>query len=210
VHNRALVVKPWREYKALGNSLFLWRIGYGIAVTMVILCLAALVFIQVVHYSRGRFDPIGIIGIAAVGLLFLVVSVVAGYISLFTNSFIVPIMYKHEMRILHAWQKFLSILKSHLIYFILYGLLFVLLMITVFIAAFLTGCFTCCIGFIILAVPYISSVFLLPVYVTLRAFSLEFLAQWGPEYSVFPVEALPTDSTPPPPLPPTETNVSGE
>ncbi|MBN2242995.1 MAG: hypothetical protein JW793_09925 [Acidobacteria bacterium] len=203
VHNRALVIRPWREYKSRGNSLFLWRIAFGVVVGLAMLFFAVLAFVQIVQYARGHIDLPGILALAAIGILWLVVSVVAGYISLFTGSFVIPIMYKQDLRILQAWRKFLPILASRFLHFVLYGLFFALLLIAVFIAAFLAGCFTCCIGFIILALPYIGSVFLLPAYFVFRAFPLEFLAQWGPDYSVFPDDAVPPGSVPPPPVSPT-------
>jgi len=66
-----------------------------------------------------------------------------------------------------------------------YGILIFLLMIGFFVAVVIAGLATCCIGFFFLAVPYISTVVTLPIWYTYRAFSLEFLAQFGPEYDVF-------------------------
>jgi hypothetical protein len=40
------------------------------------------------------------------------------------------------------------------------------------------GCCTCCIGFVLLIIPYIGTVTLLPILYTYRALSLEFLAQF--------------------------------
>lgn len=202
VHDRALVVKPWRKYKILSNSLFFWRVGFGLVTALLMLPLLALVLFQIVLYSRGHSGMYHVFVTTAIGLLWFVGSVIVGYIYLFTNSFVVPIMYKHDLRVLQAWQKFIPILKSHFLHFILYGLLFLLLIMGVVIAFVLTGCLTCCIVFILLALPYISSVFLLPVSYTFRAFSLEFLAQWGTDYTVFPDESLPPDDVPPPPIPP--------
>jgi hypothetical protein len=202
VHDRALIVKPWREHKILGNSLFLWRIGFGVVVGLLMLPFLTLILILLGQFPHGHYALLETLGITALGLLWLLVSVIVGYISLFTLSFVVPIMYRHDLKILQAWQKFLPILKSHFLYFILFGLFYLLLFIVIIIAVFITGCLTCCIGFLILFLPYISSVFLLPISFTLRAFSLEFLAQWGTDYSVFPDEALPSDDVPPPPIPP--------
>ena len=202
VHDRALIVKPWREYKILGNSLFFWRIGFGVVVGLLMLPFLTLILILLGQFPRGHYSLYNILGITVLGLLWLLGSVIVSYISLFTHSFVVPIMYKYDLKILQAWQKFLPIFKSHFLYLILFGLFYLLLFIVIAIAAFITGCFTCCIGFLILFLPYINCVFLLPVYFTLRAFSLEFLAQWGTDYSVFPDEALPSDDVPPPPIPP--------
>ena len=52
--------------------------------------------------------------------------------------------------------------------------------------AFLAGLFTCCLGFTLLAIPYIGSVVTLPISYTFRTFSLEFLEQFGPGYTIFP------------------------
>jgi hypothetical protein len=43
-------------------------------------------------------------------------------------------------------------------------------------------------------IPYVGTVVTLPIWYTLRAFSLEYLAQFGPEYDLFPepvAEAIP-------------------
>jgi hypothetical protein len=61
-------------------------------------------------------------------------------------------------------------------------LLIMLFMIVVVFA----GLITCCIGWLLLVIPYIGTVVTLPVWYTFRAFSLEFLGQFGPEYELFP------------------------
>ena len=202
VHDRALVVKPWREYKVQGDSLFLWRVGFGVVFALFLLTSLVFIFIPIVQFSRGQYALPNILFFSLIGLLWLLGSVIAAYISLFTTSFVVPIMYRHNLRILQAWQKFLPILKSHFIYFFLYGLFFLLLCIVIVIAAFLAGCLTCCFGFILLSLPYIGSVCLLPISFTMRALSLEFLAQWGTDYSIFPENASSAENVPPPPTPP--------
>jgi len=53
-------------------------------------------------------------------------------------------------------------------------------------------CLTCCMA----AIPYVSSVVFLPVAVLFRAYSLHFMAQFGPEWDVF--RAVPTHPVPPP------------
>jgi hypothetical protein len=202
VHDRARIVEPWGQFKTLGNSLFFWRLGYGIVIAFLTLPLLVLTVVLVIRYSHGRTDLPGILAFITIGFIWFVVTVIAAYISLFTNSFIVPIMYRHDMHIIPAWQKFLPIFKSHFGHFILYGLFILVLVIGIGVAAILAGCLTCCIGFILLALPYINSVVLLPVHFTLRAFSLEYLSQWGSDFSVFPVKASPPDDMPPPPAPP--------
>jgi len=47
---------------------------------------------------------------------------VASYISLFTENFVVPIMYKDNLPVLQAWKKFFALLRRHAGHFCLYGL----------------------------------------------------------------------------------------
>jgi hypothetical protein len=102
-------------------------------------------------------------------------------------------MYKYQVKVLQAWRMFIPILMSHLVYFLVYGLFLLLLAIGVGIVIVFAGCLTCCVGFLLLALPYIGSVILLPIGFMYRDFSLEFLAQWGPDYSVFPSPEYATD-----------------
>ena len=46
------------------------------------------------------------------------------------------------------------------------------------VAALAFGLMTCCLGFLLLMVPYISSVLVLPISVFYRSFTFEFLAQF--------------------------------
>jgi hypothetical protein len=58
---------------------------------------------------------------------------------------------------------------------------------------------TCCCAGCLLLLPYLGTVLLLPVLVFKRAYPLYFLAQFGPEYDVFPP---PSAAAPSPGLPP--------
>ena len=58
------------------------------------------------------------------------------------------------------------------------------------------GLLTCCVGLLLVALPYVGTVILLPFLVTYRAFSLEFLAQFDAGFAI-----LPDQPAPPPPIP---------
>ena len=62
------------------------------------------------------------------------------------------------------------------------------------------GCMTCCIGFLILMIPYIGTVVLLPMYVTFRGLDLEFLAQFGEEYDLVALFPQDEPQAGPPPI----------
>jgi len=187
VHNRAKVTQPWYEYKREGNSLFLWRLVFSLICIAVFILLAIQIFILVTDiYEQSYSRHIPILSIVGMGLLTLLIILTIAYISLFLDAFVVPIMYKHNVTTTQAWGRFLPILSQHWFYFIGYGLLMLFLYILAFIVVIMAGFFTCCIGIILLIIPYINSVVTLPISYTFRAFGPEFLAQFGSEFDVFP------------------------
>jgi hypothetical protein len=55
---------------------------------------------------------------------------------------------------------------------------------------------TCCIACCFLAIPYVGTVLLLPVFAFKRSYSLHYLAQFGSEYDVFQAAVSPTTAAP--------------
>lgn len=187
VHDRALVSEPWNQFKTIGDSLFIWRICFGIIVFAVVgLFLFAAVSSGYDFHNNSFSGFAAALRIALMALVFFIIMFITGYISLFLSHFIVPIMYKNSISAVEAWRLFMSLLTRHLLHFILYGIIIFLLYLLVFFCVTVIGLFTCCIGFIILSIPYIGAVLVLPVSYTFRALSVEFLEQFGPEYEIFP------------------------
>ncbi len=207
VHNKAEIKAPWNEYRTEGNSLFLWRLGFVVAIIVGIALALAPIFIYIFQVGEQMPSiPLVLLLICPI-LLF---AVGAAYIKLFLGSFVVPIMYRERLKTNAAWSRFAPVLKANLGWFLLYGIWLLVLMIGVMFAVLLLVLVTCCIAGILLIIPYIGTVLLLPVYVALRALSLEFLAQFGDDFKIFPEPqpALATATTgpaappPPPPAPP--------
>jgi hypothetical protein len=194
VHNRSLIEKPWRDFKTQGDSLFLWRVAFGIIcfiISIGFIVAAFLVARNIYHNGDGLGSHLMLmLGFIFIGLLLLLVM---SFISLFLKDFIVPIIYKTSVTVNDAWRKFLALFGQHAGHFILYGFFKVGLLILVVIGVLIGGLLTCCCGFILLIIPYIGSVLMLPVSVTFRALSLEFLEQFGDEYKVFPGDSIETD-----------------
>jgi len=186
VHERARVTQPWHQYKMEGNSLFLWRLAFGIiCLVVIILFLIRGLFIATQIYKYG-FHAGLVMTIVRIALLVMPVAIIIAYISLFLNDFVVPIMYINKVTASQAWRLFLPLFVKHWFCFILYGLLVLMLRFFVIVCVVLVGLYTCCLGFILLGIPYIGSVVILPISYTFRAFSLEFLEQFDPEYTIFP------------------------
>ncbi len=194
VNDKAEVVSPWKAYARQGNSLFIWRLIYGLVSLFIVMASLyyAYLFFQNMYFNHVHFTE-EISGILGYIFWFLILIIVFGYISLFLSDFVVPIMYKHRLSASQAWYKFMQILWPKLGYFILYGLFIFVLGILVVIAIIIFGFVTCCIGFLMLMIPYLGSVLLLPVSYTYRAYSIEFLSQFGEEFTLL---AETTEETP--------------
>jgi hypothetical protein len=198
VRNRALVAAPWKEYRNEANSFFVFSfllglVGLVVVVAYVLECMAGL---QSLYESSGEFRAlIGPAILAGGGLLAIIL--VGGFINFMLGTFVVPIMYRDRSNTTKAVQKFFSLFLSNFFYFIGFAIFMFCLVILIGIGLLTAGCATCCIGLILLMIPYISAVVTLPISYAMRAFSVEFLEQFGPEYHVFPrPEINPPDAQP--------------
>jgi len=187
VHNRALVADPWRRFHDLGNSLFLWRLGFFVVGLAAAMALGGLVLLAAGGFSGFGFASARntIVTLLAILLAFVFVVAVA-YVSLFLDSFVVPIMYKSNLTATAAWAAFLPWVERCFGPLFLYGLFVLAFWVAVGLCVVAAGLFTCCVVFLLLIIPYVGTVILLPVLVTYRSFSLEFLAQLDPGFEVFP------------------------
>ena len=197
VHDRVEIARPWREYQKEGNSLFVWRLLFGFVCITLFAGLAAWFFIGgAALYDAGYSRTFPIALIVSVGLLALVILLVCGYITLFLKDFVAALMYKNRIPAGEAWKIFMGLFRKYAFHFLGYGILLFLLMLVFVFVVIVAGLITCCIGWLLLVIPYIGTVVTLPFWYTLRAFSLEFLAQFGPEYNVFPLPAAPVTAAP--------------
>lgn len=185
VHNRAMVTQPWREYKRHGNSLFIWRFFFGLLCLTLFILIMIQVFYLIIDINESGFmsQLLPVIGYA---IIIFAVMLITGYISLFLTDFVVPIMYINNISAIKAWQRFLSLFSKYWLYFTMYGLLVFILYFFGIMLIIMAGFLTCCLGFILLIIPFINSVITLPFSYFFRSFSLEFLEQFGPEFKVFP------------------------
>ena len=197
VHDRAEIAKPWKRYRTEGNSLFLWRLCFALICIGLFTSYIIFFFTTAYHLYKDSYnEAVPVFLIVVMSFLFILTAVFVGFISMFLNNFVVPIMYKKNIKTTQAWSRFLSLLKRYPFHFILYGLILFLLAILSVIAVAVAGLSTCCVGFLLLIIPYIGTVVTLPVWYTFRAFSLEFLAQFDPEYELFPPSGESSASAP--------------
>jgi hypothetical protein len=186
VRNKAEIAAPWKKYARAGDSLFLWRLIFSLISFWLFAALGVAFFITGARiYEQNRFSPLPILWILTMAIAFLVLAVLTGYVLLFLKEFVAPLMYKNGVPATKSWTRFLALFGRYPLHFIGYGLLVFVLIIAFVIFVIVAGLVTCCIGWIVLVIPYIGTVVTLPFWYALRAFSLEFLAQFGPEYTLF-------------------------
>ncbi|MCP4204014.1 MAG: hypothetical protein GY769_19010 [bacterium] len=182
VHDRAEVVRPWNRYRRLGNSHFGFQLAfYGLF--MVIVLGAVLLVIAITSGSGMTFGAPG----AGLGLIVLLPGVVlvvliAAYIQYFLDGFVVPLMYRYDLRVLDAWSRFGELFRRHPWALLLSGMFLLLLGLAAMVVVVVAGLLTCCIGLLLVIIPYIGTVVLLPIPVTYRGFTVALLDQMDPGY----------------------------
>jgi len=197
VHNRAKIAEPWRRCAHLGDSLFLWRLGYLLVCLLAFAALAAVAVLAAGGFSGLGFTSARSITITVLGgFAALLGAIACAYVSLFLDSFIVPVMYKNGIGAVDAWRRFVPWIERHLGAFVLYGFFVVGLIVVVGAGVVMVGLMTCCVGLLLVVLPYVGTVILLPVLVTYRAFSLEFLSQFDGSFAVVAEQAVPPTPTP--------------
>lgn len=200
VRNRARVVAPWYEFKGEGNSFFRAHLSWAVLFFAALLLYMAYCFmyLQRVYQTTGTDRELFLPAILA-GLGLLAILAIGKFIYIMLRDFVVQVMYRDRVPASVAIQKFLPLFFSQLPHFVGYALLRLLLALSVGLGLLVFGCVTCCIGFLVLAIPYINAVLLLPVSYALRTFSVEFLGQFGPEFDICACknEASPIPQPPP-------------
>lgn len=185
VQNRAAIVEPWKKYKNQGNSLFLWNLAIGaIAIAILIPLIVVIALMVWPMFTSSIRIPLGIVGIVLGIAAFLVYCLAFGYLGIFVYDFVVPVMLKHDVRIRQAWSIFGSVFKENWGKFLLYGLVRYLVLMGVNMAYFALCLATCCCFLILTIIPYIGTVLLLPAHVFVRTLGLEFLKQFGDDFTL--------------------------
>jgi hypothetical protein len=186
VRDQALISDPWHRHRTLGNSLFAWRLAFAAICFFFFLVMAVLIFTTVINMVQAESGQAEyILFLVLEGLFLFVVAVSVLFISFYLKNFVVPIMYRHQCGAMAGWRRFLHYFRENIGHFILYALFILALGLAVGLCVMLAGLLTCCIGLILLAIPYIGAVILLPVSYTYRAFSVEFLAQFDEDMDLF-------------------------
>jgi hypothetical protein len=186
VRDRAQIAAPWREFSREGNSLFGFRLVLLLVAVLMSWPILIWCGIKVYRmYFDSDWNVHGILQCVGLVLVLIVVGTVLAIIGKFTSDFVVPIMYLRRKQCLEAWREFGRLLAANPGEFIVYILFQIVLAIALGLLVLAAVLVTCCLAGCILILPYLGTVLLLPVLVFKRAYSLYYLAQYGPEYDAF-------------------------
>ncbi len=188
VRNRAAIVAPWKEFRVEANSFFMFSVlAFLTLITFAVIGTLGLALPLILRGHGAR--PGTALLIAFCLFLFVLACMAFGFA--LTLLLMVPVMYRQRCRAMDAFGQALRLMRGHPGPVLLYMLFFLVLLIAAAVISCAVTCVTCCIA----AIPYVGTVVLLPLPVTLGAFSLLFLRQFGPNYDVWadfmPPEFLP-------------------
>jgi len=196
VRNRGAISWPWQYYARQANSLFgfyLLFLVISFAIFLPILIVAVVMCIPL--FTQHRWPGAGeITGFVVLGLGYLALAVVVSFILFVFREFGIPLMFRKGLLARPAFWESMNLIRQHAGSVVVFVLLRIAIFIGVAILSLIICCATCCIG----ALPYIGTVILLPVLVYVRCFTLDCLAQFGPEYDVWTVDVPPFIPQPPP------------
>jgi hypothetical protein len=185
--NAAEVQAPWTRYAAHGDSLFLFRVVLGLVSLALILPLVVGGVVLIIGLARSRGpEALPVLGAIVLVLLVIGLSVAFAVVAKLTTDFVVPIMALRHERCLDGWREFGMLVRSRPASFVVYLLFQLAIHLVIGVAVFALVLLTCCCAGCLLAIPYLGTVLFLPVLIFHRSYSLYFLAQFGPEYDLFP------------------------
>jgi hypothetical protein len=185
VRRRGEVARPWTRFKTEGDSLFVWQLVYGLVV-LIVLGILAVSVLGGLALLGGVEAPRAVVFLffALLGTAGFVIVVTLAYVEFFLLHLIVPIMYRRRIGCAAAWTVFGGLFRQRPGHFVLYGLLQLAIAVAAAALILTAGLMTCCVGLLLLAIPYVGTVLTLPLPVFVRYLDLEWLGQFGTEFAV--------------------------
>ncbi len=187
--NKAQIAEPWKNYKQQANSLFWFRLLFGLLCTLVMMLLVVpIIFLAIACSLHKSAIVILVASIVVLVLLIIVAAIFFSIIKAATMDFVAQVMYIHKMKTISAWKYFWPEFKQRFWKIILYYLFKMLISTAigmVMLAVIFFACCCLCGAGILFFIPYIGTVILLPMHSFLRLYPLCFLRQFGESYDVF-------------------------
>lgn len=192
VRNRGAITWPWQYYSRQANSLFFFYVLFlVISLVLILPIFAAGIVMAIPLFQHHRWPEGGeIIGFVLLALVYLAVVLVISVTMFLFREFGIPIMFRQGLRARPAFLATLQLIGRHPGCIAIFVLLRIAIFLGVAVLSTILCCVTCCVELL----PYVGTVMLLPVLIYVRCFTLDCLAQFGPEYNVWTVD-VPTPGT---------------
>jgi len=186
IEGRPAIREPWTRWRHLGDSFFLWRLAFVLIVMVVMIPLALGSGIVGVLIGSDAPGPVSALFAVVFGALFFLILIAAVLIDFWAENYVTIIMRRQDLGVLAAWRVFLHHLQRQPGHFVLVGLFRLLLWLGVGAVILVASVVSCCLVAMVLAIPYLGTVLLLPVYASFRYFDLAWLGQIDPELATLP------------------------
>jgi len=199
VRNRGAISWPWSHYSRQANSLFgIYLLFIAVSFVVIAPFLVVAIVMGLPLFRQHRWpEGAEIAGFVVLGLAYLVVLIVLSFVLFIFREFGVPLMFRNGLMARPAFMASMSLIGQHPGSVVIFVLLRIALAIAVAVISILACC-VCCIGII----PYIGTVAILPALIYVRCFTLDCLAQFGPQYDAWTVDVPPAMPMGTPPIPP--------
>lgn len=182
--NSPEIIKPFKEYSHLADSLFFFRL-FMILISFFLFLTLLIIFSFCFGFSLIFENPFNKLPMIIIIFISLLLAFLFFLIDGLLFDFVAPLMLKRDEKVLKTFSLFLKeLFFPNFQYFLLFYLLKIGLIFGSTFLICLVTCFSCCMT----CIPYISSVILLPISSFFRIFSLTFLSEFGKEYDIFAEE----------------------
>jgi hypothetical protein len=193
VRNRGEITWPWRTYARQGNNLFVFMlIWLLIMLAIFIPIIVGGVFVGLPFMRESRWPEGGEWALPVfIVLVYLIITIPMSILFFLFRELGVPLMFRNGITARAALGETWQLFQRHPGSLLLLVLLRLVLLLGLLVVSVLTCCLSCCVGLL----PYIGTVLLLPALIYIKCFTLDCLAQLGPEYDVWTVDLPPGGAT---------------
>ena len=189
-NNTQKISEPWKQYKKIGNSCFLWFIAFqtiSFLISAVIFAVFFVILFNILNKEQESTYALTVL-IFTTAPIFILLFLI--YIIIFTlfKHFVIPVMYKMEINSIPAWREIMVLIRqkpgSFIKYLLILPCYYIISAFIIFLLIICTCCLLGCLFSIPFAGGYISALVLLPIFLFFRLFGVEYLAQFGKEYDL--------------------------
>jgi hypothetical protein len=183
IENKGEIKNPWKNFGHLGDRLFFFRVIFYILTFLIVLILLTPFLILLFKAMKNDSFSVSFYIVFTLTILIVILfSLIIAIINAVLLDFVAPIMLKREVSTLSCFKIFYhDFLKGNFVSFLLFYLVKWGLSICCGIIILIVSCCTCCIA----ALPYISSVVFLPIFLFLECYTLSFLLQFGGDWNLY-------------------------